>query len=81
MAPETDEFLEKFQKGGGQGVISGPKIILQISLYIEDIFDSKIVLKRADVDVSPKICNMIFQKWGGPELFRKLIRFSIAGHP
>ena len=35
---------------------------VQISLYIEDIFDSKIVPKHADVNVSPKIFNMIFQK-------------------
>ena len=32
------------------------------SLFIEDIFDSKIEPKRTDVDVSPKIYHMIFRK-------------------
>ena len=34
------------------------KNILQISLYIEDVFDDKSVPTRADVDVSRKNCNM-----------------------
>ena len=35
-----------------------------MSLYIEDIFDSKSVPKRTGVDVSPEICNTISQKRG-----------------
>ena len=48
---------------GGRGFLI-QQIILQISLYNENLFDSKMVPKRADVNVSPKICNMIFRKWG-----------------
>ena len=49
-AIKTDEFPEKFQMGGRGGSFPIQKIILQISLYIEDIFDSKIVPKCADVN-------------------------------
>ena len=38
--------------------------IAKMSLYIEDIFDSKSVPKRTGVDVSPEICNTISQKRG-----------------
>ena len=48
------------------------KIMLQISLFIKDIFKSKIVPKRTNINVSPTICNKIF--W-------KLIRFLILGFP
>ena len=60
---KTDDSLEKFQKMSG--VTSDPKIILQISFYIEDIFCSKMVPKRAEVEVSSKICNIIFLKKRG----------------
>ena len=50
--PKPNEFSEKFQRGGGSFPIQ--KVILPTSLHIEDIFDIKIVPKRADVDVSPK---------------------------
>ena len=40
-------------------------IILQISFYIEDILDSKIEPKRADVDVSLKYVQYDLRKWGG----------------
>ena len=41
-------------KISGSLVISDPKITYQISLYTEDIFDSKIVPKWTDVAVSQK---------------------------
>ena len=77
-----------YQNGWIFWKVSNPKIILQISLYIEDIFDSKIVPKCTDVDVSPKICNyMNFWKWGGEGgqglfgTFPKIIRFGNSGFP
>ena len=54
-----------YQNGWIFWKVSNPKIILQISLYIEDIFDSKIVPKCADVDASPKHVHYVFRKWGG----------------
>ena len=62
-----------------------PKIMLQIFLYIEDIFDSKTVPKRADIDVSPRNLQHDFPKmWGEGvkgclELFQKFIHLVAAG--
>ena len=66
---KTDNFLEKFQK-----------IILHISLYIEDIFDSKIVPKLQTSMCPQKICNMIFRKCGGGEGTKAVWIFS-KNHP
>ena len=80
-------FRKGSKGGGGGGVISDPKHhILQISLYIEDIFDSKIIPKRANVDVSPKNRQYDFPKMRGGvkgrlERFRKFIRFGSRRHP
>ena len=39
--------------------------MFQNLLYIEDIFNSKTVPKRTNVDVSPKKLQHFFRKWGG----------------
>ena len=57
---KTDEFLEKFQKGGRTFPIL--KKYIANFLYIEDIFDAKTLTKQAMVTVSPKICNTIFKR-------------------
>ena len=53
QATKTDDFLEKFQRGEGQGVILNPKI------HIADFGPLYSALNR---DFRKKNCNIFFRK-------------------
>ena len=84
MAESIREAKVPKKRGGGSFLIQ--KVILQISLYTEDIFDSKSVpnkMRRRRRHSIPKKLQYDFPKMRGGvkgclELFRKFIRFGDA---
>ena len=71
---------QKIQENGG--IFPLKNYLLQIFLFIEAIFDRETVAKRANVDVSQKICIFFLNRGGFLNFFLEyFICFGKAGLP